>query len=44
MKGARAIMPTICLFASGRSLRLMKWLPALADGQLCQTRSSGFTD
>ena len=44
MKGARAIEPTICVVASGRSVRRMKLLLAVAAGQTCHCTSSGPTD
>ena len=44
MKGARAIEPTISVVASGRSLRRMKVLLAVAAGQVCHCMSSGLTD
>ncbi len=44
MKGARAIEPATCVVASGRSLRRMKVLLAVAAGQVCHCRSSGLTD
>ena len=43
MKGARAIEPTTSVVASGRSLRRMKMLLAVAAGQVCHCRSSGLT-
>src|SRR6478736_3054459 len=44
MKGARAIEPTTSFMASGLSLRRMKLLLAVADGQVCHCRSSDLTD
>ena len=44
MKGARAIEPMTSLVASGRSLRRMKLLLAVAAGQVCHCRSSAVTD
>ena len=44
MNGARAIEPTIWVVASGRSLRRMKMLLAVAAGQVCHCISSGLTD
>ena len=43
IKGARAIEPAIWVVASGRSLRRMKVLLAVAAGQVCHCRSSGLT-
>ena len=43
MKGERAIEPAIWVVASGRSLRRMKVLLALAAGQVCHCMSSGVT-
>jgi hypothetical protein len=44
MKGDRAIDPTSSLGASGRSLRRIKLVLALAAGHVCHSKSSGLTD
>ena len=43
MNGARAIEPATSLIASAMSVRRMKPLLAVADGQVCHCRSSGLT-
>jgi hypothetical protein len=39
INGERAIEPAICVVASGRSLRRMKLLLAVAAGQVCHCSS-----
>ncbi len=43
IKGERAIEPAIWVVASGRSLRRIKLLLAVAAGQVCHCTSSGVT-
>ena len=43
INGTRAIEPAIWVWASGLLSRRMKALLAVADGQTCHCRSSGFT-